>query len=81
MAEETKKLNNCPICRGMLEIGCLMGDTNKLAGGFHWFEGEPTVWKNMFPITGETLGDFEFFKGICMKGSRCTICRKLFLNY
>jgi hypothetical protein len=76
-----EKVENCPFCGGAVEIGCLMGNMKELIGPFQWFEGEPTVWKNVFPLAGESLGDFEFFKGPFMKGSRCIKCRKLFLNY
>jgi hypothetical protein len=81
MTDKNEIAENCPFCGAVTEIGCLMGDVNNLIGPFQWFEGEPTVWKNIFPITGESLGDFELFKGPYMKGSRCTRCRKLFLTY
>lgn len=73
----------CPICSGRLESGCVMG-TFGYAGSFRWFEGKPSMLKNVFgafSVESEELASFELFKGPYMLGSRCTKCRKLFLNY
>jgi len=80
MNDENRNVENCPFCGAIAEIGCLMGNLNGLSNGLQWYEGEPTVWKNIFPV-GESLGDFEIFKGPNLKGLRCTKCRKLVLNY
>ena len=80
MNEKEQKIVNCPICNSIAEIGCLMGNSGSFDVGFQWYEGNPTIWRNIVPH-GEPVGDFEIFKGAFLRGLRCIKCRKLILDY
>lgn len=74
----------CPICKGEAEIGCVLGNYGQsgwpFSHGIQWYEGEPTLWKNLIPM-GEEVGERGILEGPYIKGLRCRNCKKLILNY
>lgn len=76
--------DKCSLCSSDLEAGCVMGNIGTLTAGFRWYPGEPSAVRNalgVFVLGGEEMGECGVLKGPFMRGSRCTRCRKLFLDY
>jgi hypothetical protein len=77
-SEEQDKSSTCPFCGKQAEAGTLMGKDSLFL--FQWYEGEPTLWRNLFPH-GDPVGEMDLSTGTYLKGIHCQSCRRLILEY
>jgi hypothetical protein len=87
--EPAKQEESCPLCGSPAQKGCLLGaDKNYL----QWFDGPPTMGKNLssalgWPLGGEPVGKYVLSAdavsgaGTYAEGIKCKTCRRIIIEY